>query len=70
MWGYLPQLNQWGGTALNWETERVGGKDHIPIFKAIPVYHGERLEVFAAQGESKKAAKENAAALMAQSGHC
>lgn len=37
MWGYLPQVNQWGSTALEWEVERIGGKDHIPIFKAIPV---------------------------------
>ncbi|KAI0334334.1 hypothetical protein GY45DRAFT_28978 [Cubamyces sp. BRFM 1775] len=68
--GYLPQLNQWAGTALRWETVRSGGQDHIPIFTAVPVYHGERLEVYAASGQSKKSAMENAAALMAQSGHC
>ncbi|KAH9897806.1 hypothetical protein C8Q73DRAFT_833912 [Cubamyces lactineus] len=70
MWGYLPQLNQWAGTALQWEIMRDGGEDHIPLFKAIPIYHGERLEVFAAHGVSKKAAKENAASRMARSGHC
>ncbi|EIW64144.1 uncharacterized protein TRAVEDRAFT_41560 [Trametes versicolor FP-101664 SS1] len=70
MWGYLPQVNQWGSTALEWEVERIGGKDHIPIFKAIPVYEGERLEVFAGVGDSKKAAKEKAAEQMALSGHC
>ncbi|KAI0828903.1 hypothetical protein BC628DRAFT_1178143 [Trametes gibbosa] len=87
VWGYLPQLNEWGKTALEWEVERVDGADHIPVFKAIPVCErvlscvhkgseslcadeGERLVVFSAMGGSKKAAKENAAALMACSGHC
>ncbi|KAI0360966.1 hypothetical protein OH77DRAFT_1467993 [Trametes cingulata] len=70
VWGYLPQLNEWGKTSLVWEVQRVAGKDHIPVFKAVPVYEGERLEVFAALGESKKAAKERAAELMALSGHC
>ncbi|KAI8990603.1 hypothetical protein BD414DRAFT_305656 [Trametes punicea] len=70
VWGYLPQVNEWGGIHLVWECERIGGEDHIPVFRAVPVYGGERLEVFAALGESKKAAKEKAAALMALSGHC
>ncbi|KAI0778776.1 hypothetical protein BD413DRAFT_466402 [Trametes elegans] len=70
LWGYLPQINEWGKTALEWEIERVGGKDHVPVFKAIPVYEGERLEVFAGMGESKKIAKEKAATAMALSGHC
>ncbi|KAH9849265.1 hypothetical protein C2E23DRAFT_888445 [Lenzites betulinus] len=70
VWGYLPQLNEWGKTALEWEVDRVDGADHVPIFKATPVYEGERLLVFAAMGGSKKAAKERAAELMALSGHC
>lgn len=37
MWGYLPQVNQWGSTSLVWEVERVGGQDHIPVFKALPI---------------------------------
>ena len=37
VWGYLPQLNEWGGIHLVWETERVGGQDHVPTFRAIPV---------------------------------
>lgn len=36
-WGYLPQINEWGGIDLEWFTERVGGKDHIPIFRAFPI---------------------------------
>ncbi len=37
VWGYLPQLNEWGGIHLVWETERVGGPDHVPHFRAVPV---------------------------------
>ncbi|OSD03350.1 hypothetical protein PYCCODRAFT_1434769 [Trametes coccinea BRFM310] len=70
VWGYLPQINEWAGIHLVWECERVGGEDHIPIFRAIPVYDGERLMVFADEGESKKAAKEKAATKMALSGLC
>ncbi|PIL31393.1 hypothetical protein GSI_06094 [Ganoderma sinense ZZ0214-1] len=70
VWGYLPQLNEWGSIYLVWDTERVGGADHIPQFRAVPVYRGERLEVFAGMGLSKKAAKEEAAKQMALSGHC
>ncbi|EJF67230.1 hypothetical protein DICSQDRAFT_142789 [Dichomitus squalens LYAD-421 SS1] len=70
VWGYLPQVNQWGGIRLEWEAERIGGLDHLPWFKATPIYNGERLEVFSAFGTSKKAAKEEAAKMMALSGHC
>ncbi|KAI0756291.1 hypothetical protein C8Q80DRAFT_21308 [Daedaleopsis nitida] len=73
VWGYLPQLHEWAmktRVELTWEAERIGGKDHMPDFKAIPVFMGERLEVFAAYGPSKKEAKEEAARLMATSGHC
>lgn len=40
VWGYLPQLHEWAMKArveLGWEAERIGGKDHIPDFQAIPV---------------------------------
>ncbi|RPD57125.1 hypothetical protein L226DRAFT_607413 [Lentinus tigrinus ALCF2SS1-7] len=70
VWGYLPQLNQWAGTKLVWEVDRAGGEPHLPTWTAIPIYEGERLEVFKASGTSKKAAKEAAAKLMALSGHC
>ncbi|RDX51186.1 hypothetical protein OH76DRAFT_1347679 [Lentinus brumalis] len=70
VWGYLPQLNEWAGSKLEWFAERVGGKDHQPEFEAFPIYDGERLEVFKALGKSKKAAKEEAARLMCTSGHC
>ena len=36
-WGYLPQLHEWSKGALNWRVERVGGKDHLPLFSATPV---------------------------------
>ena len=37
VWGYLPQLNEWGSIHLVWETERVGGPDHVPHFRAVPI---------------------------------
>ena len=37
VWGYLPQLNEWAGIHLEWESERVGGQDHVPLWKATPI---------------------------------
>ena len=37
VWGYFPQLNEWGSIHLVWEAERVGGQDHLPQFRAIPI---------------------------------
>ena len=37
VWGYLPQINQWAGIRLEWETDRVGGPDHLPCFRATPI---------------------------------
>ena len=37
VWGYLLQVNEWARGLLEWQTDRVGGKDHIPIFSATPV---------------------------------
>ncbi|KAI0783412.1 hypothetical protein C8Q75DRAFT_447029 [Abortiporus biennis] len=70
LWGYLPQVHEWSKGALEWEAERVDGVEHMPVFKAIPIYRGERLESYARTGNSKKAAKEEAAKAMALSGHC
>ncbi|KAI0720109.1 hypothetical protein C8T65DRAFT_634849, partial [Cerioporus squamosus] len=70
LWGYLAQLNEWAGGKLQWAIGRCGGKDHMPEFEAIPIYDGERLEIFRGVGATKKAAKEQAARQMALSGHC
>lgn len=39
LWGYLPQLNEWAlkqHVVLEWDVERIGGKDHMPFFRAVP----------------------------------
>ena len=86
VWGYLPQINQWAGSLLQWEVNPVDGSDNHLSFKAIPICecasyglcavadniqdNGERLEMFSGIGSSKRAAKEKAAENMALSGHC
>lgn len=39
LWGYLPQLNEWAlkqHVVLEWDVERIGGRDHMPFFRAVP----------------------------------
>ncbi|OBZ71596.1 hypothetical protein A0H81_08568 [Grifola frondosa] len=68
--GYLAQINEWARGTIQWHVTRIGGEDHIPIFQAYPVWGNELLDRFTAIGPSKKAAMEEAARLMALSGHC
>ena len=43
VWGYLPQVNEWARGGLEWYTERVGGQDHIPIFRAVPICESSHM---------------------------
>ncbi|KAI0640016.1 hypothetical protein C8Q77DRAFT_1045750 [Trametes polyzona] len=73
LWGYTPQLHEWAMKKryrLEWQFERVDGKDHIPVFAATPIFEGEVLTAYRALGNSKKHAKERASEMMALSGHC
>jgi len=69
--GYLPQVNEKLGQWLSWDVVSMGGQAHTPTFRCIPVWCGiERLEQYAGEGPSKRAAKEKAAEAIALSGHC
>ncbi|EKM61420.1 uncharacterized protein PHACADRAFT_248004, partial [Phanerochaete carnosa HHB-10118-sp] len=68
--GYLPQVNEWARGAIEWNCERAGGLEHVPLWEAYPIWRDEHLPMFIAQGPSKQAAKEASARLMAKSGHC
>ncbi|KAF8583573.1 hypothetical protein K439DRAFT_1617378 [Ramaria rubella] len=68
-WGFLPQILEKYPGVLQWQFLR-GGPDHLPIFTATPIWAGESLPEYAGQGNKIKAAKEAAAANLANSGHC
>ncbi|KAF9647467.1 hypothetical protein BDM02DRAFT_3098144 [Thelephora ganbajun] len=68
--GYLPQVNEKLGQWISWDVVQIGGNPHLPIFLCTPRCGVERLEEYAGQGQSKKAAKEKAAEAIALSGHC
>jgi len=69
--GYLPQVNERLGQWIWWDVVKTGGDPHLPIFLCTPVWCGvERLDEYAREGPSKKAAKEKAAEAIALSGHC
>lgn len=69
--GYFPQVHEKLGQWFTWEVINVGGQAHTPTFRCTPVWCGtDRLEQFAAEGPSKKAAREKAAEAIALSGHC
>ncbi|THH33140.1 hypothetical protein EUX98_g1036 [Antrodiella citrinella] len=70
LWGYLPQINEWGRGQVQWHVARVGGPDHVPQFQAVPIWYGQPLVQYTCWGYTKKAAKESAARAMALSGHC
>jgi hypothetical protein len=39
-WGYVAQLNECfakQGIPFRWETLRIGGDDHLPQFRSVPI---------------------------------
>ncbi|CAL1694398.1 unnamed protein product [Somion occarium] len=67
--GILPQLNEWAnGPMVQFQVERIGGQDHVPDFKATPIYNGEVLEDCICVGPSKKKAIERAEAAVIETG--